>query len=84
MAYKVVVSDADETYQLELDDKDAKIVNGLKIGDEFNGGVLGLKGYKLTITGSNKWCMEVNISMFLKISMNSHSSYTSYSKYCLK
>ena len=53
MAYKVVVSDADETYQLELDDKDAKIVNGLKIGDEFNGGVLGLKGYKLTITGGS-------------------------------
>ena len=46
MVYKVVVSDADVTYQLELDDKDAKIVNGLKIGDEFNGGVLGLKGYK--------------------------------------
>jgi len=53
MAYKVVVSDADVTYQLELDDKDAKIVNGLKIGDEFNGGVLGLKGYKLMITGGS-------------------------------
>ena len=53
MVYKVVVSDADVTYQLELDDKDAKIVNGLKIGDEFNGGVLGLKGYKLQITGGS-------------------------------
>lgn len=53
MAYKVVVSDADVTYQLELDDKDAKTVNGLKIGDEFNGGILGLKGYKLKITGGS-------------------------------
>ena len=53
MAYKVVVSDADVTYQLELEDKDAKIVNGLKIGDEFSGGVLGLKGYKLKITGGS-------------------------------
>jgi small subunit ribosomal protein S6e len=53
MVYKVVVSDEDVTYQLELDDKDAKIVNGLKIGEEFNGGVLGLKGYKLEITGGS-------------------------------
>ncbi|WP_455644692.1 30S ribosomal protein S6e [Methanosphaera sp.] len=53
MVYKVVVSDADVTYQLELDDKDAKVVNGLKIGEEFNGGVLGLKGYKLKITGGS-------------------------------
>ena len=40
MVYKVVVSDEDVTYQLELEDKDAKTVNGLKIGEEFNGGVL--------------------------------------------
>ena len=53
MAYKVVVSDEDVTYQLELYDKDAKVVNGLKIGEEFNGGVLGLKGYKLRITGGS-------------------------------
>ena len=53
MVYKVVVSDEDVTYQLELEDKDAKTVNGLKIGEEFNGGVLGLKGYKLRITGGS-------------------------------
>ena len=53
MVYKVVVSDEDVTYQLELEDKDAKTVNGLKIGDEFNGGILGLKGYKLQITGGS-------------------------------
>ena len=53
MVYKVVVSDEDVTYQLELDDKDANVVNGLKIGDEFAGGVLGLKGYKLEITGGS-------------------------------
>ena len=65
MVYKVVVSDADVTYQLELDDKDAKIVNGLKIGDEFNGGVLGLKGYKLKITGGsdkNGFTMKKDVS----------------------
>ena len=53
MVYKVVVSDEDVTYQLELEDKDAKTVNGLKIGEEFNGGVLGLKAYKLRITGGS-------------------------------
>ena len=53
MVYKVVVSDEDVTYQLELEDKDAKTVNGLKIGEEYNGGVLGLKGYKLRITGGS-------------------------------
>ena len=53
MVYKVVVSDEDVTYQLELEDKDAKTVNGLKIGEEFNGGVLGLKGYKLRISGGS-------------------------------
>ena len=53
MVYKVVVSDEDVTYQLELEGNDAKVVNGLKIGDEFNGGILGLKGYKLEITGGS-------------------------------
>ncbi len=53
MVYKVVVSDEDVTYQLELEDKDARSVNGLKIGDEFSGGILGLKGYRLMITGGS-------------------------------
>ncbi|MCD7781112.1 MAG: 30S ribosomal protein S6e [Methanosphaera sp.] len=53
MVYKVVVSDEDVTYQLELENKDAKSINGLKIGDTFSGGILGLKGYKLEITGGS-------------------------------
>jgi small subunit ribosomal protein S6e len=53
MVYKVVVSDADVTQQIEVEEKNAKPLIGLKIGDEFNGGILGLKGYKLVITGGS-------------------------------
>ena len=51
MAFKVVVSNKAETYQVEVDD--TKALNGLVIGDEFDGGIVGLDGYTLKITGGS-------------------------------
>ena len=51
MAFKVVVSQKADTYQLEVDE--AKALNGLVIGDEFDGGIVGLDGYTLQITGGS-------------------------------
>ena len=51
MAFKIVVSDKSETYQVESDD--AKQIVNLSIGDEFDGNVIGLEGYTLKITGGS-------------------------------
>jgi len=51
MAFKVVVSNKADTYQMEVDE--AKALNGLVIGDEFDGGIVGLDGYTLKITGGS-------------------------------
>ena len=51
MAFKVVVSNKAETYQTEVEE--AKALNGLVIGDEFDGGVVGLDGYTLKLTGGS-------------------------------
>ena len=51
MAFKVVVSNKADTYQVEVDE--AKALNGLVIGDEFDGGIVGLDGYTLKITGGS-------------------------------
>lgn len=51
MAYKVVVSDKGESHQIELED--GAQINGLVIGDEFDGGILGLTGYTLKVTGGS-------------------------------
>ena len=51
MAFKVVVSNKAESYQVEVDD--TKALNGLVIGDEFDGGIVGLDGYTLQITGGS-------------------------------
>ena len=51
MAFKVVVSNKAESYQVEVDD--TKALNGLVIGDEFDGGIVGLDGYTLKITGGS-------------------------------
>ena len=52
MAFKVVVSNKAETYQMEVDD--TRALNGLVIGDEFDGGIVGLDGYTLKITGGSE------------------------------
>ena len=51
MAFKIVVSNKADTHQLEVDE--AKALNGLVIGDEFDGGVIGLDSYTLKITGGS-------------------------------
>lgn len=51
--FKFVVSDPEtrKSYQLEIEQNKALGIIGKKIGDEFNGEIIGLKGYKLKITG---------------------------------
>lgn len=51
MAFKVVVSQKEVTHQIEVED--GKALNGLAIGDEFDGGIVGLDGYTLKVTGGS-------------------------------
>ena len=63
MAFKVVVSNKADSYQVEVDD--TKALNGLVIGDEFDGGIVGLDGYTLKITGGsdkNGFTMKKDVS----------------------
>ena len=63
MAFKVVVSQNAETHQIELED--TKALNGLVIGEEFDGGIVGLDGYTLKITGGsdkNGFTMKKDVS----------------------
>ncbi len=49
---KIVFSDGKQSFQKEYD---GKVLFGKKIGDEFEGGLIGLDGYTLKIAGgSNK------------------------------
>ena len=47
---KFVISEKEKSYQTE---KDLGIIVGKKIGDKFNGDVIGLNGYVLEITGGS-------------------------------
>jgi len=51
--FKFVVSDPQtrKSYQVEVDQSKARGIIGKKIGEEFNGEIVGLPGYKLVITG---------------------------------
>ncbi|ELZ11979.1 30S ribosomal protein S6e [Halovivax asiaticus JCM 14624] len=53
--FNVVVGDPDSglAYQLEADGQDANRFMGKSIGDEVDGGALGLDGYTLEITGGS-------------------------------
>jgi small subunit ribosomal protein S6e len=48
MVFKFVVSEKEKSYQVE---KEAEAVVGKKIGDKIDGGLIGLDGYELEITG---------------------------------
>lgn len=52
MAFKVVVSNKEESHQIEVDSNDKQII-GLAIGDELSGDLVGLEGYTLEITGGS-------------------------------
>ena len=53
MAFKVVVADPEKgkSYQLEAREPGARRLVGLRIGDKFDGEIIGLPGYELQITG---------------------------------
>lgn len=53
--FKFVVSDPEKrlSYQLEVEQEKAIGLIGKKIGDEFNGDIIGLPGYVLKITGGS-------------------------------
>lgn len=53
MAFKVVAADPEtgKSYQLEAREPDSRRLVGLRIGDKFDGEIIGLSGYELQITG---------------------------------
>ena len=53
MAFKVVVSEKENSYQIDVDAKETKKLVGLSIGEEFDGDIIGLAGYSLKITGGS-------------------------------
>ncbi|AAB84766.1 MULTISPECIES: 30S ribosomal protein S6e [Methanothermobacter] len=53
MAFKVVISDKEKSVQMEVDPSESRGLIGLTIGDEFDGSIIGLSGYKLKITGGS-------------------------------
>ncbi|MEA4957844.1 hypothetical protein SDC9_29453 [bioreactor metagenome] len=52
MVFKVVISEKEESHQIEVDNNKKQIV-GLSIGDELSGDLVGLEGYTLKITGGS-------------------------------
>ena len=44
-----------KTYKVEKKDSDAQAFFGMKVGQEFNGELLGFNGYKLKITGGSDY-----------------------------
>jgi len=53
MPLKMVVADpkTGKSYKLEVREPEARRLIGLRIGDKFDGGIAGLPGYELQITG---------------------------------
>ncbi len=53
--FTVAVSDPDDgmTYQIDVSDQDANRFIGREIGDEVDGGAVGLDGYTLELTGGS-------------------------------
>ncbi len=55
MEFKIVVSDPEsgKSYQREVKEEKANRLGTLKLGDEFDGALVGLVGYTLKITGGS-------------------------------
>ena len=53
MAFKLVISEGENSHQLEVEATESKKLIGLKIGDNFDASMVGLKGYTLKITGGS-------------------------------
>jgi len=52
LVFKVVISEKEESHQIEVDTNERQII-GLAIGDELSGDLIGLEGYTLKITGGS-------------------------------
>ncbi|MEM0372628.1 MAG: 30S ribosomal protein S6e [archaeon] len=52
---KVVIANPKEgkSYQTEIDENKSKVFYGMKIGNEIDGSLIGLTGYKLKLTGGS-------------------------------
>ena len=53
MAFKLIISQGENSHQIEVEPTVSKTLIGLKIGNEFDASPLGLNGYKLRITGGS-------------------------------
>lgn len=53
MAFKLVISEGENSHQVEVEAAESKKLNGLTIGEEFDASLVGLTGYKLKITGGS-------------------------------
>jgi len=53
LAFKLVISENDKSYQINVESEQSKKLIGLKIGDDFDASLIGLEGYKLKITGGS-------------------------------
>lgn len=53
MAFKLIISQDENSHQLEVETAESKKLIGLKIGEEFDAAPVGLAGYTLCITGGS-------------------------------
>jgi small subunit ribosomal protein S6e len=53
LAFKLIVSQGENSHQMEVEGVEAKKFIGLKIGEEFDAAPVGLAGYTLLITGGS-------------------------------
>ncbi|AXV40816.1 30S ribosomal protein S6e [Methanobacterium sp. BAmetb5] len=53
MAFKLIISQGENSHQIEVEGAESKKFIGLKIGEEFDAEPVGLVGYTLRITGGS-------------------------------
>lgn len=53
MAFKLIISQGENSHQLEVEAAESKKLIGMKIGEEFDAAPMGLAGYTLCITGGS-------------------------------
>jgi small subunit ribosomal protein S6e len=53
LVFKVIISDKENSYQVESEDSVNRQFIGLSIGDTFDGNLVGLNGYTLKVTGGS-------------------------------
>jgi small subunit ribosomal protein S6e len=53
LAFKLIISQGENSHQIEVEGAESKKFIGLKIGEEFDATPMGLAGYTLRITGGS-------------------------------